>query len=281
MTKVDQFESVFRAAAKEQYQLGEVKVESVLVLHDLEQNAEEFVERSKRFLDVLGDHPQWQVATPKDFVDLAALLGHFDEDAPDLVVTYRNLGSEAWKWPYSLGEHLDVLTQLTPSPVLVMPHPLAGRAYDHALSNTDSVLAVTDHLSGDARLVDWAHHFTTPQGTLWLAHIEDEHTFERYVEVISRIPSIDTDVARETILERLLKEPREYAESVQAALADAPHKVEIHVSLGHSLGVYRELIRSHEVDLLILETKDDDQLAMHGLAHPLAIEIREIPLLMI
>ena len=48
-----------------------------------------------------------------------------------------------------------------------------------------------------------------------------------------------------------------------------------------ALAQYRALVREHEVDLLIMETKDEDQLAMHGLAHPLAIEIREIPLLMI
>ena len=30
-----------------------------------------------------------------------------------------------------------------------------------------------------------------------------------------------------------------------------------------------------------MNTKDDDQLAMHGLAYPLAVELRDIPLLML
>lgn len=30
-----------------------------------------------------------------------------------------------------------------------------------------------------------------------------------------------------------------------------------------------------------MNTKDEDQLAMHGLAYPLAVELREIPLLML
>jgi hypothetical protein len=30
-----------------------------------------------------------------------------------------------------------------------------------------------------------------------------------------------------------------------------------------------------------MNTKDEDQLAMHGLAYPLAIELRTIPLLML
>jgi hypothetical protein len=41
------------------------------------------------------------------------------------------------------------------------------------------------------------------------------------------------------------------------------------------------LITQHHIDLLVFNTKDDDQLAMHGLAYPLAIELRQIPLLML
>ena len=34
-------------------------------------------------------------------------------------------------------------------------------------------------------------------------------------------------------------------------------------------------------DLLVMNTKDDEQMAMHGLAYPLAIEVRSIPLLLL
>ena len=44
---------------------------------------------------------------------------------------------------------------------------------------------------------------------------------------------------------------------------------------------YQRLIEEHKVDLLVFHTKDEDQLAMHGLAYPLAVELRHIPLLMI
>ena len=37
----------------------------------------------------------------------------------------------------------------------------------------------------------------------------------------------------------------------------------------------------HEADLLVMHTKDEDQLAMHGLAYPLAIEVRTVPLLLL
>ena len=44
---------------------------------------------------------------------------------------------------------------------------------------------------------------------------------------------------------------------------------------------YRRLIEQHEVDLLVLNTKDEDQLAMRGIAYALAVELRQTPLLML
>ena len=53
------------------------------------------------------------------------------------------------------------------------------------------------------------------------------------------------------------------------------------VTVGHRLADYKRLIDEHDVDLLVLNTKDEDQLAMHGLAYPLAVELRRLPLLLL
>ena len=58
-------------------------------------------------------------------------------------------------------------------------------------------------------------------------------------------------------------------------------KVEHLVVFGSHLSEYKRLIEEHEVDLLVLNTKDEDQLAMHGMAYALAVELRQIPLLML
>ena len=50
---------------------------------------------------------------------------------------------------------------------------------------------------------------------------------------------------------------------------------------GHHLAEYKRLIEQQEVDLLVLNTKDENQLAMHGMAYALAVELRQIPLLML
>ena len=53
------------------------------------------------------------------------------------------------------------------------------------------------------------------------------------------------------------------------------------VTLGHHLDEYKRLVIEHDVDLLVMNTKDDDQMAMHGLAYPLAVELRGVPMLLL
>ena len=53
------------------------------------------------------------------------------------------------------------------------------------------------------------------------------------------------------------------------------------MKLGHLLADYRELVVENEIDLLVMYTKDEEQLAMHGIAYPLAVELRSTPLLML
>ena len=60
-----------------------------------------------------------------------------------------------------------------------------------------------------------------------------------------------------------------------------PIEIKEIVTLGHNLHEHQRLVQDHNVDLLVLNTKDHDQLAMHGLAYPLAVELRTTPLLML
>ncbi|HAH99221.1 MAG TPA: hypothetical protein DCO70_07780 [Verrucomicrobiales bacterium] len=164
-----------------------------------------------------------------------------------------------------------------------MPCPEKGNMPGHALQNTDRVMAVTDHLAGDHRLVSYAAHFTRDGETLFLSHVEDDTVFERYISAIGKIPDLDTEIAREEIKVRLLEDPIEYIESCRTGLAreGSQIKVESRVKLGHLLADYRELVEENEIDLLVMYTKDEEQLAMHGIAYPLAVELRSTPLLML
>lgn len=286
MTNIDQFESVFRAADRVVFRYEPPAIGRLMLVTDLEpEGAREFAGMISSFLSVLRDGPELQVEVVEGdrFQTVGDLLSLVETREPDLVVTFRHLHSTAWKWPYSLGEHVDVLTQVAPCPVMVVPHPGRGGALEHALANTDQVMAITDRLTGDNRLVNYAARFTQPGGTLHLSHVEDRGHFERMMELISKVPSIDTATAREEILKRMLKEPADYIKSCRNSLeaCDRPVRVESLVLLGRRLAEYRRLVETHSIDLLVMNTREEDQLAMNGLAYPLAVELRSIPLLLL
>ncbi len=284
MTKIDTFESAFKSADKPVYTYGRVEIARVLVVTDLtEAEAIPLINQVRTFLSVLGENPAWRHLGGADFATVGRLLEQVESAVPDLIVTYRHLHSNAWQWPHSLGAYLDVLTQATDVPVLVLPHPDADRALPHAIANTDCVMAITDHLTADARLVDYALRFTAPSGSCWLTHIESQRQFDHFVGAVEKVPEIETDDVRELVEAQLLKEPRNYIESCRKVIeAEGVHaKIEPIVAMGDRIETYRDLVADHRVDLLVLNTMDGDQLAMHGQAYPLAVELRGIPLLML
>ncbi len=147
--KVDQFESVFRAASKSVFEYAPVQVGSILVVTDLsEYEADRLGSEIKSFLRVVADdETAWRVVHGEEFGTMPELLDLVEESRPDLMVTYRHLHSTSWQWPYTLGEYVDVLTQVTTTPVIVLPHPQAQRASEHALQHTSTVMAMTGHLT--------------------------------------------------------------------------------------------------------------------------------------
>ena len=282
MTKIDQFESTFKAATRTLFNYEAATIRKCLVVTDLAAyEAKLYGDRVRAFLAVLGDQVEWHDAAADDCNDLGKLLALIEAQRPDLICTYRHLHSGGWRWPYGLGEHLDVLTQITTTPVLVLPRPDNPRL--ESLTRTKSVMAMTSDLTGDHHLVSVAAHLTDPHGKLVLTHVEDHLTFERYIDAIGKIPTIDTRAASSEIEKRLLKEARDYIESCRDELREhgMTFSVESVVSLGHHLTDYKTLIDEHDADLLVLNTKDDDQMAMHGLAYPLAVELRDHCLLLL
>lgn len=285
MTNLNTFESVFKAADKPVFAYAPVTLDRVLLVTDLTADeAGAMVPGLRQFLAAVDDgRNDWKVLGADDYANVKELLDQVEQYKPDLIVSWRHLRSEGWKWPFGLGEYLDVLVQATTAPVIILPHPDAGHALPHSVRDTDRVMAMTDHLAGDSRLVNAALAFTHAGGKCWLTHVESDHDFERYIEVISKIPSIDTEDARATIKARLLKEPRDFIgrcrEAVEAERL--PIEVEELVTTGHRLSEYRQLIEAQEIDLLVMYARDEDQLAMHGRSYPLAVELRQIPLLML
>lgn len=288
MTKIDQFESIFRAAAKEKFEPEEIQVDKVLVITDKgPTDSEPFLQEAQSFLRAFSEryHPQWEHLLGGDYTSVNGLLESVDQSKPDLICTYRNLHTPAPEHPYSLGVYVDVLTQATNVPILLMPRmELQSESEKRKLveTGTAKVMAITDHLAGSHHLVNVAANLVKSGGKLILTHVEDQRTFDRFLSVIDKIAEIDSDVARTSIMEKLLAEPNDYVASCKEIIGQKENlEIEAIVTVGHRMNDYRRIIDEQNIDLLIMHTKDEDQLAMHGLAYPLAVELRAIPMLLL
>ena len=282
MSSVDEFESVFNAAAKPVFQHAPPPLGKALVVTDLQgAPAETFSGLAQKFLSPMQG--PWETLDGGEFQTVKELLDAVDARKPDLVVTYRHLQSQAWRWPYSLGEHLDVLIQVAQPPVAILPHPGEDGTPETPPKNTDSVMAITDHLAGLDGLVNYAAAFTNLGGTLHLTHVECATTLDRYLDAIGKIPEIDTDTAREKLTAQLLREPAAYIESCTEVLKENGTDLTVapHVEHGHRLEEFRRAADENAVDLVVLEGHDEDQLAMNATAYSLAVELRKTPVLIV
>ena len=286
MTRIDQFESVFKSADKPVFRYEPFSVGSPMVLTDLDDRAaESFAVLAGKYAGAGGSREisAQRVIKGADFSTIEECLELIAVGKPDLICTYRGLHSDCWRWGQSLGSYVEVLTQTVSVPVLVFPHPAAAETLSAAEAGCRHVMAMTDHLAGDSRLVNAALFFTPAQGTLHLTNLEDQQVFERYMEAIDKIPSIDSAAARDSVLAQILKEARDYIQSCRTVVGEQGLDVEIQetVELGLHVADYKRLAAARDVDLLVMNTKDSGQLAMHGLAYELAVELNDIPLLLL
>jgi len=286
MTRIDQFESVFKSADKPVFRYEPFSVGSPMVLTDLDDEAaESFAGLAGKYTGAGGSREisTQRVIKGADFSTIEECLELIAVGKPDLICTYRGLHSDCWRWGQSLGSYVEVLTQTVSVPVLVFPHPAAAETLSAAEAGCRHVMAMTDHLAGESCLVNAALFFTPAQGTLHLTNLEDQQVFERYMEAIDKIPTIDSAAARDSVLAQILKEARDYIQSCRTVVEEQGLDVEIQetVELGLHVADYKRLAAARDVDLLVMNTKDSGQLAMHGLAYELAVELNDIPLLLL
>lgn len=291
MTNIDQFESLFRAASKPVFELQSIDIGDVVIVTDVDsEQTNQFSQQAQTFLSALGtddadDAVGYSQICGDEFDSVQSLLDRLENPRPDLVVTYRNLHAQTADHPFSLGAYVNVLTQATDIPTLLLPTPkvLATADPSPLADGTRHVMVATDHLAGDHHLVSMAVRLVAADGDLILCHIEDQRAFDRYIKAIEKIPDLDSDVARETIARQLLAEPSDYIQSCRSVLkaAGIENAIQPVVTFGNTIEDYRHLINDRHIDLLVMNSRDDGQLAMHGLAYPLAVELRKTPILLV
>lgn len=103
MTQIDQFESVFRAAAHDAFEYDVVAFKRILFVTD--GNAEQskaFVQQTLDYATNLKES-EIELVHGEEFQTTSELLEKVTAYRPDLICTYRNLHSKAWKFQHSLG----------------------------------------------------------------------------------------------------------------------------------------------------------------------------------
>lgn len=284
MRSLGEFESLFKRALREKYQYKNLDISRIMLITDLEGGLlDDFENKVKGFLTVSLGNRNFEMSRlgRNDFSSWASLEDHLDRFKPDFIVSYRLLRVSDVRINTSLGVYIDTLSQKTNYPILVMPNPHLV-TYEPPLDNAGYVVVATEHLYRDHDLVDTAVGFTPDQGKLLLVHIEDDDTFKYYVNAIERIPSINSDKAVESLKEQLESAPRHYMESVaeELQIRKPGVLVEMETGFGHLINHYTELVKGKDVRILVFQTKDDTQLAMHSLGYSLAIQFSEIPVLL-
>ncbi len=280
---IDEFESIFRRSERELFEYVDIPIKSVVVISDSDQaDAQQTINMTKSFVPRLNDVAEWRTIVGDQYSTVDGLLQQLNKQQTELIVTHRHLHEQALVPQHSLGVYLDVLTQTTSIPVFVLPGSAVQPASVDKRS-CDRVMVVADHISGDNRLINYGVRMCRAGGTMWLCHVEDNVVFERYMNAIGKIPEIDSDDARTLIENQLLRDAQEFIDGCSAVIEkEGPNMtVKSHVGRGHHLRDYRKLIEDNDIDLLVLNTKDDDQLAMRGNAYSLSVELTNVSMLLL
>ena len=280
--QIDEFESRFRRAERNLYHPTPKPVQNILTVLAQDDPVQS---------DLLPHLPTVASAAtvqnwPAEQKTVSALLEWVNGQSPDLIVARRHFREAELLPQFSLGVYVDVLTQATSFPVLLLPGTAASPKPLPA--SVSRIMALTNHAELHAEIIHHAVSMTPDSGSLYLCHIEDDIILQRYLKAIERIPEIYTDLAKEKLLEELQREAREYltgaAEVIRTgntAEVNHPKQIEVLVTQGHHLQAVKQLIETHNIELLVVNTKDSDQMAMNGLAHAIAVEFDEIPLLLL
>ena len=278
MLKLDHFASLFRAADKDRIIIPDVSIHRILLVTDM--NHEESLQLWDRWKGLFEPSVDIRIFDAEISQRLPSLIEAMKPVECDLVITYRCLHSDAWQYPYAIGSYVEVLTQIMPFPVLLMPHP---QQHTDTYTKPKHLLLFSSELTNESELVGFANAFVTSKDqSLTMVQMDDQATYDRIFEIISKIPQIDTDDAQYYIQERRSLEMKDWVMRCIDALekkGNAPHLsyMDIH---DPSMKKCASLIEEHQADLLIINTKDDEQLAIHGLAYPIMVQFRNIPLLL-
>ncbi len=280
--ELDNFTSQFKSAFKEGFNYSEVKVSNICLITSLGiEHSKRTQENVSSLLPEYSEQYEWSILLDSQFASIQDMLKQIEICKPDLIVVERAIKTPEQDILYGLSPYIETITQVINTPILLLP--ANGLNLPSDKSKDTKILVAAHHLIDSQGLINWGVFFAKPNGQIYLNHIEDRHTFKRYIEVIEKIPEIDSDIATKTIYDELLKLPTEFIETVRNELASKFPEIEILglVKISHALSEIKHAMEGKEIDLLIVNSKDPSHLAMDAMSYECAIEFKNKHILML
>jgi hypothetical protein len=276
MVTVDEFESQFRRSAKEHFTHEKMTFDRVTFFVDddfVADQAQSFIKewlgRDDLIFTIVRISPQKPVSE---------VIRELKNTEPDLVVSYRLLGHP--KEPsHSLGTYIDEVSQVLARPLCLLPNKFG----ESSQKKPERVLVLSESIVGDSTLVNWGVALVPKTGTLVLADLVDGNAFDNYMDLISKCSFIDTEIARAELADLLIKLASEFeSECIEVLRQELPNlNLQQFVGFARTVKDYKALLSQYEVELLLFSGKDHNQTAMSALGYALAVEVTDLPVVLL
>jgi hypothetical protein len=287
--RIDEFESQFIRSTREPFKFHSPEISTVAVVSDSPQSgAAQVLAASTSLLSdtpVLGkasSKVSWQLIHGELYDSVRALLNIIEDVKPDVIFVERHLKTKIEDRVIGLSNYIDALTQSCITPLVILPE-----CEDSNMANVvrpaKEILVDSKQLVGNHNLINWALRFVVPDTKLFLSHIEDDRDFAHYINVISRIPELDTDLAEKAIRGTLLKIPEDFIDRVRSGVEKLSSDISVKgiIRLGHSIADHLDIIQKHKIDLLVVPGASQERRMLSETTYGLAMECREIPILVV
>ena len=110
MSKIDHFESAFRSSIRIQYQPRAFPIRDILVVTDLSAEEDvEFLTQLEPLFSGVTPPPRLTLLPKEQSESLPDLIAEVKSQNPDLICTYRNIHTDHGQYPYTIGDHVEVL----------------------------------------------------------------------------------------------------------------------------------------------------------------------------
>lgn len=285
MPTIDEFESRFRRAIKPLYDYEEISISSVVLVLDGKAISDEDLENIKRCTKAIFglNDPDLRIETfnISEFTSVVDCIRNIRALNPDLIISERLLGLPDTTLP-SIGAYVDSFSYRVDCPVCIVPFNFLKRNYEkcEALKN---IMVLSESIQGDSKLVNFALNFVSIGTKLVLTDMINGKTFNYYIELVSKIASIETEPAREELQKLIVKMASEFEDDCITKLEEIMPDLAVakHIDFAYKVQDYLNILNEHKADILIINSRTDEEKNLNTIAHSLAISVTDIPVMLI